>query len=141
MRLFVALLMGLYASAAFAQASRSPPPSATQTAPPDPQLTFCQKAVNAIQNQRNMAQDGEARCAVQTELVNDELSKAHAEAADLRKQSDAAKAETDELKKKSEIAKDELSKAHAEAADLKKKLAPSAPAATPTPPAPATPAQ
>lgn len=55
------------------------------TRPPDPQLNFCQKAVTAVQAQRNTAQDEAARCGVQLEMTNEELAKARKEIEDLVK--------------------------------------------------------
>lgn len=53
--------------------------------PSDPQLNFCQKAVTAVQAQRNTAQDEAARCGVQLEMTNEELAKARKDIEDLVK--------------------------------------------------------
>ena len=72
MRLVLASAVACLAltTAAFAQAPKS-----------DPQLNFCQKAVTAVQAQRNNAQDNAAQCNVQLELVNEEFKALQAKVA------------------------------------------------------------
>ena len=78
MRLFVAVLL-LMPSVALAQTPAPTPP------PLNVQLSFCQKAGTALQNQRNTANDQVAQCSANYDLANEELAKAQAEIADLKK--------------------------------------------------------